>query len=67
MPVPSSYNDITEEASLRDHIGWVWYDREFYVPRVWNGAEIRLRIGSANFHATVVSRLLKYFYFVEFY
>lgn len=25
MPVPSSYNDITESAKIRDHIGWAWY------------------------------------------
>ena len=25
MPVPSSYNDITQDKSLRVHIGWVWY------------------------------------------
>ena len=31
MPVPSSYNDITQDAALRDHLGWVWYDREFFV------------------------------------
>ena len=24
MPVPSSYNDITQDKLLRDFIGWVW-------------------------------------------
>ena len=24
MAVPSSYNDVTQDKSLRDHIGWVW-------------------------------------------
>ena len=28
MPVPSSYNDITTDQELRDHVGWVWYERE---------------------------------------
>lgn len=29
MPVPSSYNDVTQDISIRDHIGYVWYEREF--------------------------------------
>lgn len=24
MPVPSSYNDITQEKDIREHIGWAW-------------------------------------------
>ena len=24
MPVPSSYNDITQDKSLRDFMGWTW-------------------------------------------
>ena len=35
MPVPASYNDITTDKSLRDHVGWVWYEREFYIPNDW--------------------------------
>eukprot|EP00111_Clytia_hemisphaerica_P003671 TCONS_00010507-protein len=36
MPVPSSYNDITQDAHIRDFVGWVWYDRDFYAPNSWN-------------------------------
>ena len=32
MPVPASYNDLYEGAAFRDHIGWVWYEREIIVP-----------------------------------
>ena len=64
MPVPSSYNDITQDAALRDHIGWVWYDREFFIAETWSAANVFVRFGSANYHAIVVSRwhhiLLKY-------
>ncbi|KAJ8304456.1 hypothetical protein KUTeg_018039 [Tegillarca granosa] len=35
MPVPSSYNDITQEKSLRDFVGWAWYDKEFFVSHDW--------------------------------
>lgn len=54
MPVPSSYNDITQDAALRDHLGWVWYDREFFIPISWSQENIFVRFGSATYHAIVV-------------
>lgn len=53
MPVPSSYNDITEDRKLRDFIGWVWYEKEVYVPRSWetNTTRVVLRFESANYNA----------------
>ncbi|MBI5725453.1 MAG: beta-glucuronidase [Planctomycetes bacterium] len=53
MPVPASYNDITQDAGLRDHVGEVWYQREFFVPAAWKGLRIVLRVDSATHHATV--------------
>ena len=32
MPVPSSYNDLKEDVSFRDHYGWVFYQRRFALP-----------------------------------
>lgn len=57
MPVPSSYNDVGEDGSLRDHVGLVWYDRRFYVPSWWARAEQRvwLRFSSVHYAAQVVS------------
>lgn len=51
MPVPSSFNDITQEKAIRDHIGWVWYQTSFYVPSTWflEGREVILRFGSVNY------------------
>ena len=56
MPVPSSYNDITQDRGLRDFIGWVWYDREVYVPKAWNSDDTRvvLRFESAHYNTIVV-------------
>ncbi|MBA7518928.1 Beta-glucuronidase [subsurface metagenome] len=53
MPVPSSYNDITQDSNIRDHIGDVWYERFFFVPSHWNNRRIALRIGSATHKAAV--------------
>jgi len=53
MPVPASYNDITTDKKLRDHIGWVWYEREFSVPTDWMNKRIVMRFGSVTHHAIV--------------
>jgi hypothetical protein len=38
MPVPSSFNDIDQNAVLRDHAGWIWYDRTvFRAEKLANG------------------------------
>lgn len=55
MPVPASYNDITEDSSLRDHVGTVWYDRRFFVPKSWNDGLVWIRFGSVHYAAIVVS------------
>ena len=33
--VPASYNDLFADPEIRDHVGWVWYQREVRVPRGW--------------------------------
>ncbi|XP_035792650.1 beta-glucuronidase-like isoform X1 [Anopheles albimanus] len=55
MPVPSSYNDVTEDAGLRDHVGTVWYDRKFFVPRSWadSGDRVLVRFGSVHYDTIV--------------
>ena len=57
MPVPSSFNDITQNVSLKNYIGWVWYDREFWLPKAWtdNKTRVMLRLESAQYNAIGVS------------
>jgi len=56
MPVPASYNDVTEDKRIRDHVGLVWYDRTFYVPDAWRQSSlVWLRFGSVHYAAQVVS------------
>ena len=54
MPVPSSYNDVTQNRTLRDHVGWAWYQRSFYFPKI-NPKQERVfaRFGSAHYMALV--------------
>lgn len=64
MPVPSSYNDVTQNASIRDHIGWAWYQRTFFIPKSWTNQKVYLRFGSVNYHAVVVySIMMQIIYF----
>jgi len=53
MPVPSSYNDVGVNADIRNHVGWVWYEREFVVPHTLLSQRIVLRFGSATHEAKV--------------
>ena len=53
MAVPASYNDLFTDAAKKEHVGYVWYEREFLVPNSWDGKRIVIRFGSATHHATV--------------
>lgn len=54
MPVPASYNDITTDWNLRDHVGIVWYERYLYVPSSWSDTRrVWLRFGSVSYAAEV--------------
>jgi beta-glucuronidase len=53
MAVPSSFNDIGVNASIRDHVGWVWYERELSVPAILQTERVVLRFGSATHHSKV--------------
>nr|CAD7196220.1 unnamed protein product [Timema douglasi] len=57
MPVPASYNDITQDKAIRDHVGLVWYDRSFFVPDTWRqqGLRVWMRFDSVSYAAQVVS------------
>ena len=55
MPVPSSFNDIIQDVKLRDFIGWVWYERNFWVPNFWLQSKQRvfLLFESAHYNTRV--------------
>ncbi|WP_206061185.1 beta-glucuronidase [Nonomuraea basaltis] len=53
MPVPSSYNDVIPDASIRDHVGDVWYQTSVRPPTSWQGKRVVLRFDAAAHLATV--------------
>lgn len=53
MAVPSSYSELAADAALRNHVGWVWYEKEFSVPKLLLSERIVLRFGSATHKAKV--------------
>jgi beta-glucuronidase len=53
MPVPASFNDIVPDATVRDHVGDVWYETAVRVPRGWYGQRIVLHFESVTHRATV--------------
>ncbi|XP_054718490.1 beta-glucuronidase-like [Uloborus diversus] len=54
MPVPSSFNDITQNKTIRDYLGWSWYEKVFYVPQRWQkNFRVILRFESAHYFTNV--------------
>jgi len=53
MPVPSSYNDITQSQELRDHVGFVWYERELFIPHSLADQRLLIRVGAAS-HTAII-------------
>ena len=53
MAVPASYNDVFASKDIRDHVGWVWYQKEIHVPRGWTDERINLRLESVTHQGQV--------------
>ncbi|UYV67200.1 GUSB [Cordylochernes scorpioides] len=55
IAVPGSFNDQTQNTTIRDFIGWVWYEKDFYVPSRWLDQDraVLLRFGGAHYYAQV--------------
>ncbi|MCI2948765.1 beta-glucuronidase [Staphylococcus caledonicus] len=53
MAVPGSYNDQGIVDKIRNHVGDVWYEREFTIPKSFADDRVVLRFASATHQATV--------------
>ncbi len=52
-PVPASYNDLFVDTAVRDHVGWVWYQRRVRVPRGWADERVLVRVDAATHEGRV--------------
>ncbi|MCZ0856746.1 beta-glucuronidase [Actinomyces israelii] len=53
MPVPASYNDVTTDVEVHDHVGLAWYERDVVVPGRLGDDRLLLRFGSVTHRARV--------------
>ncbi|QCX33671.1 beta-glucuronidase [Caloramator sp. E03] len=53
IAVPASFNDLYEGERFRDHVGWVWYERDFVIQKHMLSNRIVLRFGAATHYAKV--------------
>jgi beta-glucuronidase len=53
MAVPASYNDVFASNTVRDHVGWVWYQKVVQVPRGWENERVNLRLESVTHEGRV--------------
>lgn len=53
MAVPSSFNDIFTDKSIRDYVGAFWYQTEVKIPKGWKDTRICLYFESVTHSATV--------------
>lgn len=53
IAVPSSYNDLFEMRKIREHVGWVWYEKEIILPRKILEERLILRFASVTHKAKV--------------
>ncbi|MEY3846539.1 MAG: hypothetical protein RJA66_806 [Actinomycetota bacterium] len=52
-PVPASYNDLFADTAIRNHVGWVFYQRNVRVPRGFAGERVNVRVDSATHEGIV--------------
>nr|CDQ01754.1 Bm7253 [Brugia malayi] len=53
MPVPAAYNDLTADREVREHVGWVWYQRSFFVSVRDKSYRHFVRFSSVQYYAVV--------------
>lgn len=53
VSVPASYNELFTDPAIREHSGWVWYQRTVRVPRGWSGERIFVRADSATHEGVI--------------
>lgn len=53
MPIPAAYNELTADREVREHVGWVWYQRKFFISARDKPYRHFVRFSSVNYYAVV--------------
>ncbi|KAH7114281.1 glycoside hydrolase superfamily [Dendryphion nanum] len=53
VPVPASYNDIFLDNDIRNHVGWVRYQRQVRIPKGWSNQRYFVRVDAATHRGRV--------------
>ncbi|MDU0967995.1 MAG: beta-glucuronidase [Actinomycetaceae bacterium] len=53
MPVPASYNEITTDLDIYNHVGLAWYQRDVLAPAIGADERLILRFGSVTHQGRV--------------
>ena len=53
IAVPASFNDLFADEKIRNHVGYVWYQRDVQAPRGWRDERINIRVDAATHEGIV--------------
>ncbi|MDO5141519.1 MAG: beta-glucuronidase [Eubacteriales bacterium] len=53
IPVPASFQDFFTDKDAREYCGDLWYARDLYIPKEYEGLKLALRFGAATHRAIV--------------
>jgi beta-glucuronidase len=53
MAVPASYQNLITDSTIRNHVGFICYEKAIQIPEHMKSDEIHLRIGAAPHHMKV--------------
>ncbi|MGL9878721.1 beta-glucuronidase [Enterococcus sp. DIV0240d] len=53
MAVPGSFNDQVANAELREHVGEIWYEKDFTISKMLNDQRLVIRFGSVTHQGKV--------------
>ena len=51
--VPASYNELFTAREIREHVGWVWYQRDVVIPKGFAGERVFVRVDAATHEGVI--------------
>jgi beta-glucuronidase len=53
VAVPASYNELFTNSEIREHVGWVWYQKSIVLPASFASSRSFVRVGAATHEGVV--------------